>query len=100
MGDVEQIPHDFEVAESAFRRGFHQGYDKAIDDIMGLLHQGMNIYQAHRLMALQCNLLGVWRNEKRNEVVVPPSFNTMNLLETLEHRHRPQLESDYEEEGD
>ena len=92
----------FRLEESAYRRGYHQGYDKAIDDIFDLL-QEMDQQQAYRLIALHCNLIGSWRREKRDTFIIPPVFSKTDMLETLEHRNRPQLEEDhedFEEEGD
>ena len=84
----------FRLEETAYRRGFHQGYNKAVDDIFELLKQDMDQEQVYRLIALQCNLIGSWRREQRDAFIVPPAFSKTDMLETLEHRNRPQLEED------
>jgi len=104
LKDLEsgKAAEDFVHDEKLFRRGYHHGYDKAVEDIFRMLNsEHMSRKEVYKLSALQTNLIGVWRTELDGPME-PPEFHKANLLETLEHRKRPQIEEegDYEEEGD
>lgn len=70
--------------ERSFRRGYHQGYNEAVEDIFRLLLvDEMQATEVKPLAALHTNLLAVWRIEETERFIVPPAFNRSNLQETL-----------------
>ena len=82
-----KLAEDFEHDEHLYRRGYHQGYNQAVEDIFRMLNtEHMSSKDTCRLSALQTNLIGVWRTELDGPML-PPEFNKADLLETLEHRH-------------
>ena len=83
---------DFRHDENTYRRGYHQGYSQAVDDICRLLDDGMYSRDARALVCLQSNLVGIWRTERLDEFIAPPHLNKMSLLETLEYRRNLRME--------
>jgi hypothetical protein len=71
--------------EQTYRRGYHQGYNEAAEDIFKLLlDDRMPTQEAYKLAALQTNLLAMWRIEETERFIVPPAFNRSTLQETLD----------------
>lgn len=83
-GPSKQLIHE----EQAFRRGYHQGYDQAIEHIFDLLDKGLGVDDAYSLSALYVNLIGVWRTEGIDQFIVPPSFDQQQLQATLQLRRK------------
>lgn len=67
----------------AYRNGYHQAYDRALNDVFDLLKKGMSVDEAHALTALQTNLIGAWRADGPDQCNLPPPFNQRALQETL-----------------
>lgn len=62
--------------EQDFRRGYHQGYEEAVDNIFTLLfNDRMSAEEAYKLVARHANLLGIWRIEECERLALPPPFN-------------------------
>jgi hypothetical protein len=91
-----RLAEDLRLEDTAFKRGYEYAYNRAITDVFTLLEKGMHFEQARALAFLHCDLIGSWRASNTSTEHTPPFFNKRNLLETLEHRNRPQIE-DYEE---
>lgn len=71
-----------------YRKGYHQAYDKALEDVFTLLKKGVSVEEAYALTALQANLIGDWRASLEDWYVEPPPFDLESLQETLALRRR------------
>lgn len=87
---------DFIHDERTYRRGYHQGYYQAVEDVSRLLDSHLSQKDIYALIALHCNLIAVWRTENVDQRIVPPHFNKLSLLETVEHRRAIRAQDDGE----
>ena len=69
-------------AERNYRRGYHQGFDDAIEIIFKLLDE-MSPQEVYPLAAVYTNLLGIWRAEEHTPPVPPPPFRLEQVQEVL-----------------
>ena len=70
-------------AERNYRRGYHQGFDDAVEIIFKLLEDEMPYQEVYPLAAVYTNLLGVWRAEENTPPVPPPPFRLEQIQEVL-----------------
>jgi hypothetical protein len=79
-----QIQADAEAEfdrERSFRRGYHQGWDAALEAIFKMWDEQMSKKDAYALAALHENALARWRATEREQFLPPPSFVKAHLLE-------------------
>ena len=80
MQEYEQKMRDPEFVkqqvrrEQSFRRGYHHGWDNAIDEIFELWRNGVSREDAYAMCARYVNGVAEWRTEARQGMDYPPTF--------------------------
>ncbi len=71
--------------EAAFRRGYHHGWDNAIEEIFSLWQHGMSEQEAYALCALYVNGVANWRADTHHDssFILPPAFDLDVLQKAL-----------------
>lgn len=88
---LQELFQEGEEAEKAFRRGYHQAWDTALQEIFAMLDEEVSIKDARAVSALYVNSIAAWRAKAADEMTPPPSFERNVLLEAL-RRYREEQE--------